>query len=53
MLLRYDPKKSGMGILLDIDTNWSRFVLPNNNNKYEPLNRNHLIAMMGVIYSLS
>jgi len=50
---RCTETNADMGILLDTDADRSGFVLPNNNNEYEPLNRNRLIAMMGVIYSLS
>ena len=46
--------KADLGIMLDTDADRSGFIVPCGNkehDKYEPLNRNRLIALLGVIFS--
>lgn len=47
--------KADLGILLDTDADRCGFVVPSRHDKntYEPLNRNRLIALLGVIMSRS
>ena len=45
--------KADLGIMLDTDADRCGFVVPNDQGVYEPLNRNRLIALLGVVFAES
>lgn len=43
--------KADIGIMLDTDSDRCGFVVPNDKGVYEPLHRNRLIALLGVVFA--